>query len=40
MALFGPTSEKVEKWIAKGNVKKLIDALGSSDAVIKRTRGD
>jgi HEAT repeat protein len=36
MALFGASPEKVEKWIAKGNVKKLIGALTSEDAVIRR----
>ena len=36
MALFGPTSEKVEKWVATGKINKLIGALQSSDAVIRR----
>lgn len=36
MALFGPSPEKVEKWIAQGNVKKLIGALTSDDAVVRR----
>jgi len=36
MALFGPTSEKIEKWAAAGNAKKLFSVLHSNDAVMRR----
>ena len=36
MALFKPTIEKVQVWASKGNVKKLIEALSSSDAAVQR----
>ena len=35
MALFGPTPEKIEKWISKGSVGKLLKSLGTEDAIIK-----
>jgi len=36
MGLFGPTPEKVEKWVSKGQVSKLISSLKSEDALIRR----
>lgn len=36
MALFGPTPEKVAKWVDKKNVNKLIGALTSEDAMVRR----
>ncbi|MDP8223949.1 MAG: HEAT repeat domain-containing protein [Candidatus Lernaella stagnicola] len=35
MDLFEPTPGKVNAWAAKGNVKKLLGSLTSSDAVIR-----
>jgi HEAT repeat protein len=37
MPLFGASHEKVEKWIADRNVKKLLDALKSDDATLRRS---
>ena len=36
MGLFGPTPEKIEKWISKGSVDKLVKYLSSEDAIIKQ----
>lgn len=36
MALFATTPDKVQKWIDQGNAKKLIAALSSPDAVVRR----
>ena len=36
MSLFGATPEKIEKWTAAGKVRKLIGALSSEDAVVRR----
>lgn len=36
MGLFGPTPEKVEKWVQARKVKKLIGALNSDDAIVVR----
>jgi HEAT repeat protein len=35
MGLFGPTPEKIEAWAAKGNVKKLLESVASTDAIIR-----
>ncbi|MCZ7582349.1 MAG: HEAT repeat domain-containing protein [Deltaproteobacteria bacterium] len=36
MSIFGVSAEKVEKWTQDGNAKKLLGALKSDDAVIRR----
>ena len=36
MLFSGPKLEDIDKWASKGNVKKLIGALKSSDALIRR----
>jgi HEAT repeat protein len=36
MSLLEPTAEKINKWTAERNVKKLLDALGAKDAAIQR----
>jgi len=36
MKLFGPTTARVEKWIAARNVHKLIETLHDGDGVLRR----
>ncbi len=36
MKLFGPTTSRVEKWIAGRNVKKLIETLYDGDGALRR----
>lgn len=40
MGLFGPTPEKVEKWVQAHKVEKLIGALKSDDAIVVRVAAE
>ncbi|MBZ0270664.1 HEAT repeat domain-containing protein [bacterium] len=40
MALFGPTHEKIERWSAERNAKKLLGALSSDDSTIRRAAAE